>query len=173
MVSCRCRCCYRVPVINFFSHHQPATNKARPVPVVRVVLRFGLAMARASMDQKLFYHYGFEASSLWMSLQIFHQPTNQSNFPHWVSTPFFPYHRSKCTVRATPATPAHMVQATPASRCEPTFRSSGTPALLVPKQLPCCVTVCVGPSSVMVRDCVQNVHTNNHQSPITNHQSDQ
>jgi hypothetical protein len=53
-----------------------------------------------------------------------------------------------------------MVQATPASRCEPTFRSSSeTPALLLPKQR------LVRPTSVMVRDRVQNVNKTNHQSP--------
>ena len=33
------------------------------------------------------------------------------------------------------------------------------------------VQVVVAPTSVMVRDRVQNVHTTNHQSPITNHRA--
>jgi hypothetical protein len=60
---------------------------------------------------------------------------DQSNFPQWISTPFLLYYRSKCT-----GTTAHVGQAAPASRCEPTFRSSETPALLVPKQRPCGVS---------------------------------
>ena len=52
---------------------------------------------------------------------------DMSNFPRWVSTPFLPYCRSKRTGAI-----AHMGQAAPTSRCEPTFRSSETPALLRP-----------------------------------------
>jgi len=38
------------------------------------------------------YRYGVEAPLSWMSLQIFHQPTNQSNFSHYryVSALFSP-----------------------------------------------------------------------------------
>ena len=57
-----------------------------------------------------------------------------------------------------------MGQATPASRCEPTFRSSETPALLVPKQrhAQCRADLGQGPGHTL-----KNVHTTNHQSPIT------
>ena len=55
-----------------------------------------------------------------------------------------------------------MGQATPASRCEPTFRSSETPALLVPTQrhAQCRADIGQGPGHTL-----KNVHTTNHQSP--------
>jgi hypothetical protein len=57
-----------------------------------------------------------------------------------------------------------MGQATPASRREPTFISSETPALLVPKQrhAECRADLGQGPGHTL-----QNVHTTNHQSPTT------
>ena len=51
---------------------------------------------------------------------------DESNFPHWVSMPFLL--QTDRSARVLP----RMGQATPASRCEPTFRSSETPALLRP-----------------------------------------
>jgi hypothetical protein len=80
------------------------------------------------------------------------------DFPHWVSTPFLL--QTDRSARVLP----RMGQATPASRCEPTFRSSETPALLVPKQrhAQCRAGSGQGPGHTL-----QNVHTTNHQSPIT------
>ena len=60
-------------------------------------------------------------------------------------------------------TTAHMGQATPASRCEPTFSSSETPALLVPEQHPCDVSGRLrSGSGTAFKMSIQ---------PITNHQS--
>ena len=71
------------------------------------------------------------------------------------------YNRSQCT-----GTTAHMGQATPASRCEPTFRSSETPALLVPKQRPC---VCRATSVRSGTALKMSIPPITNQSPITDH----
>ena len=86
--------------------------------------------------------------------------STKSNFPHWVSTPFLPYYRSQCT-----GTTAHMGQATPASRCEPTFRSSETPALPVPEQRPCECRATSVRSGTALKMSITPI--TNHQSPIT------
>ena len=89
---------------------------------------------------------------------------DQSNFPHWVSTPFLPYYfyRYKCT-----GTTAHTGRATPASRCEPTFRSSETPALIVPKQRPCVCQADFGQGPGPRSKCPHTCRTINHQSPFS------
>jgi hypothetical protein len=70
-----------------------------------------------------------------------------------------PSNRSKRT-----RTTAHVGQAAPASRCEPTFRSSETPALLRPKTAS---LRSVGPTPVKVRDIRFKMTI----QPITNHQT--
>jgi hypothetical protein len=90
------------------------------------------------------------------SLTTSTRPRSSTNF----SPTNQPTNRSKCT-----GTTAHTGQATPAPRCEPTFRSSETPALLVPKQRPCECRADFGHGPGPRSKCPYR------QSPITNHQS--
>ena len=73
------------------------------------------------------------AGPLVTSQRNFRHSRNSLAGPARPSSSFLPYYRSKCM-----GTTAQMGQATPASRCEPTFRSSEMPTgtLLAPKQHP-------------------------------------
>ena len=57
-------------------------------------------------------------------------------------------------------------QAAPASRCEPTFWSSETPALLVPKQRPCDVTGRLRSESGTAFEMSIPPITNHHERPF-------